>query len=284
MSEVGRCTVTRLPDPFEQLQVVGMQADEDIDLAVAALLLAAVDRPEVGLEPYRRYLAELAEDAAAAADSGTSVAMQATALRAVLVDHHGYHGDEETYDDLRNANLLHVIDRRQGLPVALGILYLHAARAYGGRAVGLNFPSHFMIRLEARGQRAIIDPFHDGRVMSTQDLRQRLKMLTGSDAEIEPEHYAKVGNRDILIRLQNNIKLRAVRNGDLARALGVLQTMTAIAPMRTELWWETAVVHYRLGNVRTAITTLEDCLAGSGAPGDNSRIEDLLRQLRGSMH
>ena len=42
-----------------------------------------------------------------------------------------YRGDEETYDDLDNANLMRVIERRKGLPVALGILYLYAARSQG---------------------------------------------------------------------------------------------------------------------------------------------------------
>ena len=53
------------------------------------------------------------------------------ALNDIILLKHGYSGDELTYDDLQNANLMRVIDRRKGLPVALGILYLHAARAQG---------------------------------------------------------------------------------------------------------------------------------------------------------
>ena len=39
--------------------------------------------------------------------------------------------------------------------------------------------------------------------------------------------------------------------------------MTLIAPDRGELWWETALLHSRLGNMRTAIATLETYLAGN---------------------
>src|SRR3546814_8592275 len=46
----------------------------------------------------------------------------------------GYHGDTESYDDPQNADLVRVIDRRMGLPVSLGVLYIHAARAQIGRA------------------------------------------------------------------------------------------------------------------------------------------------------
>ena len=99
---------------------------------------------------------------------------------------HGYHGDDQTYDDLRNANLMDVIDRKVGLPVALGILWLHAGRAYGGDIDGLGFPSHFLIRLAARGQRVILDVFRGGTPLSASDLRQMLKRMHGLDKEIEP--------------------------------------------------------------------------------------------------
>ena len=52
-----------------------------------------------------------------------------------------------TYDDPQNADLMAVIDRRRGLPVALGILYIHAARAAGLEASGLNTPDHFLLQL-----------------------------------------------------------------------------------------------------------------------------------------
>ncbi len=265
---------------LEALCEIGSRDDADIDLAETALILAAVDLPGTDTAPYREHLGALADKAGTAVDGSSSAAMQISALRKLLVTEYGYEGDAKTYEDMHNANLIHVIDRRKGLPVALGILYLHAARACGSRIFGLNFPSHFLLRIEARGQRAIFDPFHGGRVMSSRDLRQRLKDLHGSSAEITPAHYAAVGNRDILIRLQNNIKLRAVRHGDLERAIDVLHVMTLFAPEWTELWWEQAVLQYQLGNVGSAINTLENYLARPGEDPEHAGIEDLLRKLR----
>lgn len=267
------------------LKQVGAREDAAIDLAEAALLLGALDRPGVDLEPYRQHLAALARDAGAATGGAASVAHQTAALSQVLVERYGYDGDTENYDDLRNANLLHVIDRRKGLPVALGILYIHACRSYGGSIVGLNFPSHFLLRIESRGQRAIIDPFHGGRTMSARDLRQRLKEVSGADAEITSDHYGAVGNRDVLIRLQNNIKMRAVAGGDPALALKTLDALMAIAPGRTEFWWEAALIHYQRGNIRSAINTLEGFLDGTPADdGPHEQIEKLLRKLRGRLN
>src|SRR3546814_19245031 len=84
---------------------------------------------------------------------------------------------------------MRVIDRRKGLPVALGILYMHAARAQGWPAVGLNFPGHFLLRLERHGERAILDPFNEGRVHGATELLDLLKAMQGQDAELGPEHY-----------------------------------------------------------------------------------------------
>ncbi len=272
------------PEILEALREVGAADEAAIDLADTALLLGALDCPGVALAPYRSHLVEIGEQTIAAARRSASVTMQAASLRSVLAGRFGYEGDRETYDDVRNANLLRVIDRRRGLPVALGILYLHAGDAYGAEMTGINFPQHFLLRLTARGQRLIIDPFAGGQAMATSDLRQRLKEHLGPDAEIEPVHYQDVGNREILIRLQNNIKTRAIAASDLARAIEVLETMTLIAPQRDSLWWELAVLYSRLGNFKTAIATLEGFLLSGADTAGRDRIEDLLKRLRGHVH
>ncbi|MGE5779277.1 MAG: tetratricopeptide repeat protein, partial [Hyphomicrobiales bacterium] len=139
-------------------------------------------------------------------------------------------------------------------------------------------------RLFARGQRLILDAFGGGRSLGAEDLRSMLKQMNGADKEIEPAHYAPVRNRDVLIRLQNNIKLRALAANDPARALDVLQTMTLLAPDSGELWWETALLQSRLGNMRTAIATLESYLAGGSHDANRNEIEDLLRRLRSKVN
>ena len=65
----------------------------------------------------------------------------------IVARSYGYRGDTESYDDLQNADLVRVIERRKGLPVALSILYLALARQQGWAAEGLAFPAHFLIRV-----------------------------------------------------------------------------------------------------------------------------------------
>ncbi len=265
-----------------ELRRIGGLADEEIDLAESALALAALERPRVGRRRYRQHLALLASDAADAARSlatQSSLDARATALNRAIVENHGYEGDTPTYDDLQNANLMRVIDRRKGLPVTLGILYLHAARQLGWEMAALNFPGHFLVRLDLDGERLILDPFNKGRVCDTRDLRELLKLTLGQDAELAPDHYATVGNRDILLRLQNNIKVRLFRANDAERAIAVIETMLMFAPGNAPLWCDMGTVQAQLGNLRAAMVALEQFLELADDDPRRSEASTLLQRL-----
>ncbi len=270
-----------------QLRRIGALPDADVDLAEAALLLAALDRPRVSLERYRHHLAQLARDTAEQADRHQAehdLKGRVEALSAVIRGNYGYEGDRLTYDDLQNANLMRVIDRRKGLPVALAILYVHAARAQGWAIEGVNFPGHFLLRLELMGERAIFDPFSEARILAPADLRQLLKTMSGEAAELAPQHTAAVGNRDILLRLQNNIKIRLLQQQRGAEALEALETMLILAPMRAELWREVGLLHAHQENVRAAIMAMENCLELSQDHGLSHEAATVLQQLKGKLN
>jgi regulator of sirC expression with transglutaminase-like and TPR domain len=231
-------------------------AEGTLPLAEAALALAALDRPRVDLQRYHEHLWALAREVGEAAASGDAGARIA-ALNGVILGHYGYQGDTLTYEDLQNANLMRVIDRRKGLPVALGILYIHAARAQGWDMAGLAFPGHFLVRLAEPGGRVILDPFQGGKVRAAAELRDLLKAIAGNTAELAPDHYAEVSDRDILLRLQNNLKLRLLESRQAEKALAVISGMMLFAPDQPALWREAGLVNAELGNLRAAIDALE---------------------------
>lgn len=248
----------RRDEVLHALEQIGRLADDSIDLAEAALLLGALDLPETDLSHYRRHLAQLAADVADfAGPQAASLDVRVAALRHVLAERHGYDGDRRTYDDLQNANLMRVIDRRRGLPVALGILYIHAARAQGWRAFGINFPGHFLIAVEDDEERAIVDPFEQGAQVDLPTLQTMLRNAIGPQAELQPEYYASMTNRGVLLRLQNNIKRRVKDAGENQRVAAVLDAMLAIAPEIPDLWRECAEVRGELGEMRAALKALD---------------------------
>lgn len=268
----------------QALRRLADQPSEAIDLAGTALLLAALERPRVSLERYRLHLHEieaaLARRAAGRPDSPSALEHRAIMLIEVLRTEMNYRGDDLTYDDLQNANLMRVIDRRKGLPVALGILYLHAARAQRWTAYGLNFPGHFLIALESDGTRLVIDPFTGRRLEGANELRALLKAVAGQSAELTPQHCAPLSNRAVLLRLENNIKARLIAQGRHEKAAAVLDRMLLFAPRDVDLWHEAGVEHARAGNLKAATGALEQVLAMARQPEVRRAAAELLQSLR----
>lgn len=260
------------------LEAIGQSHDDRIDVAEGALMLADYDRPATDLGPYRRHLDALA----GARLGGDSVEDKASALRHLLAGQYGYAGDLETYDDLDNANLMRVIDRRCGLPVALSILYIHAARAQGWDAAGLNFPAHFLIRLEADGARAVIDPFNGGTCLGPAALRGLIKSVGGNDAELHPDYYSAVSDRDILFRLHNNIRMRRLQTGDLPGATHATIALQALRPEEPRLTLEAGLMRARLGDKNAAIDDLERYMTMGGQEADRMEAARVLATLKES--
>ena len=104
---------------------------------------------------------------------------------------------------------MQVMDRRKGLPVALGILAIHVGRAQGWDIAGLNFPGHFLLRISDGAEHAYMDPFDALRPLTEGDLRDILHRVHGQPTPLEAGYLQPVSDRSILLRLQNNIKIRA---------------------------------------------------------------------------
>jgi regulator of sirC expression with transglutaminase-like and TPR domain len=177
-----------------------------------------------------------------------------------------------------------VIDRRLGLPVALGLLYVYTAEQQNWQASGINFPGHFMVRLGRDRETVILDPFNGGVVRTIGDLGAMLKVYGGPAAGLAPNHYAAVGRRDLLLRLQNNIKLRLVAAGRTGEALETLETMIMIAPTNAGMWREAGELQGEIGNLRAAMASLQHSLQLGLEPPDAAKAADLLQQFRGSLH
>jgi regulator of sirC expression with transglutaminase-like and TPR domain len=262
------------------LREVGASSGPVLPIAEAALALASVERARADLGHYRDHLRELARDVGGHAGARGDLTDHARALNDVLLVKYGYSGDELTYDDLQNANLMRVIDRRKGLPVALGILYLHAARAQGWDMVGLAFPGHFLVRLSDSTERLILDPFHAGRICDAVELRELLKAVSGAEQELLPEHYAPAADREVLLRLQNNVKARLLQIGQHERALRVIETMQLLAPDLPALLYEAGAVQAQLGNLLAAIASFEAFVARAADGPARHQAAATLQQLK----
>lgn len=266
-----------------QLKEVGDGDGSLAHIAHIALILAALDRPGVSFQKYDHHLKILGLDLKGENVRSDSAMDRAKALITVLHERHEYTGNVEYYDDLQNANLMSVIDNRKGLPVSLGILYIYTARTQGWHIEGLKFPRHFLIRLHGkdpvRDGQVIIDPFNGGKILTPKDLRHMLKKFSDADTELRPEYYEAITDRDILVRLLSNIKMRCLKASDLGQAINVLSRLVMIAPQNIQHHYELGMLLAHVEKYEQAGRRLLYCLDNIEKFDQNDLIEQQISTL-----
>jgi regulator of sirC expression with transglutaminase-like and TPR domain len=269
-------------EPRDALEAIGVLPDTEIDIGEAALQLARIDAPDADWQAAHGHLSELARDAVELAKviESNDPSMRAEALAGLISGRYLYIGDAESYDDFANANLIHVVKRRKGLPVSLGIIWLHTARAAGWGSHGVDFPAHFLVALEGKSVQAVIDVFAGGVTLDARDLRVLLKRVEGEKAELRPGLLRPMSTRRVLLRLQNNIVSRRLQSGDLAGALTCTEDMLRIAPDHADLWRQAAVMNQRLDRVTAALRCFERFLTLVPEGDAAIRIRGAMDELR----
>jgi regulator of sirC expression with transglutaminase-like and TPR domain len=268
-------------DTEEEILRIGLMEDEAIQLDAAALELAALDHPDVNLEPYVDILNGMTGRLAAVAGDVRLASEQADALAQVVAREYGFNGDNRTYNDPANADLIRVIDRRRGLPVSLAILYVSQARRLGWRAEVLNTPGHVLVELGPETSPVLLDPFTQGSLFDPDQLAALLRRHLSPGAKPSAEHLSAMENRAVLVRLLMNQAVRAERGGDTDRALLLYRRMTIISPALPHGWWERARLELAEGDVHAARSSLSAMLEITRDPALRMHICSALDGLSG---
>lgn len=204
-------------------------ADEDIDLARAALAIARDEYPELDDAYWLARLDELADYVRLRAVDGPKLL---SALNRQLFRVAGFRGNSRNYYDPRNSYLNDVVERRLGIPISLCLLYMEVAQRVGIKLAPVGFPSHFLVALDAPEGCIYIDPFNAGRQLTAANLRQQLTAMAGADAATEAlsRATAPVSRREMVARMLRNLKGVHVQAGDWHRAVRVTDHLVALCP------------------------------------------------------
>jgi regulator of sirC expression with transglutaminase-like and TPR domain len=170
----------------------------------------------------------------------------------------GLAGDLMTYDDPVNTDMISVCERRKGLPVALGVLYLEVARRARLQLAGVDFPGHFLLRIETDEGPMALDPYAGGRVVMPSELTRRALQtgLTPDVADRMDRLMAPVTDRQVAIRLQNIIFARAAHARDFARAERSALRRALLDPKDHHPWLDVAAAREGQGRLAGALEAL----------------------------
>ncbi len=262
--------------------LVGQQVDDDrIDLLVAALVIARLEYPDLEIQPYLRRVDALSQRVSALISKPGDEVETIAALNGVLFHEEKFRGNEADYYDPRNSFLNQVLDRKLGIPITLAIVYLEVARRVGFPLFGVGMPGHFLLKhYDVEGRQLVLDPFHQGELLTPQDCQERLDQIYGGQMRLAPEMLVSVTRRQILVRVLNNLKTIYLSSRDLRRALPVVDLILAIYPRSAEDVKQRAVLRYNLGQTRGALADFDDYLKMAPDASDADEIRQTALAIR----
>jgi regulator of sirC expression with transglutaminase-like and TPR domain len=232
----------------------GRHADGGFPLFEAALACAVHEDPSRDPDHARK----LAAEAAARLKGRLERESPEEALAETMAGDLRLAGDLINYDHPDNADVIAVSERRKGIPVALGVFYLDAGRRCGLDVAGVDFPGHFLLRIETHEGPLALDPFSEGRVVLPSELTRRALHagLTPDVADRLEALMAPASDRAVLIRLQNNIFARAVAARDYARAERSALRRALLDPKDHRPWIDVAAAREGQGALAGALQAL----------------------------
>lgn len=256
------------------------RADGEVDLARAALLVAAEEHPQLPVSRYLARLDELAERARDRLDSETAPLLVLQGLLETLFGPGGFRGNREAYYDPRNSFLNDVLDRRVGIPLTLGIVLLETGWRMGLPLEGVNFPGHFLVRFRGESISLLVDPFDGGRTLFEDEAQSLLDRAYGGMVRVRPEFLRTARRRDMLVRLLTNLKTIYLNVQDSERALSAVERILLIHPTAPAEIRDRGTLLARLGRTEEAIEQLEWYLGAAPDASDIGRIQALVDELR----
>jgi regulator of sirC expression with transglutaminase-like and TPR domain len=272
-----------MPDPERaraDLEQLLSRPEPMLDLARAALLIAAESDPNVDVEAELQRIDSWGEELRARLDPEWNNLQKLARLRNFLFEELGFRGDREDYFSPSNSLLHEVIQRRRGIPLTLSIIMMELGWRIGMPLEGVGFPGHFLIRLCGEPGDLLLDPYQRGMSVHEEDCRRMLAEITRGEVEYSPRLLESVDKRQMIVRLLHNLKAAYVRKGEDGRALAAVERLLLVHPDDLDQVRDRGLLLFRLQRFVPALECLTRYLAEATGAADRANIERHVAAVR----
>jgi regulator of sirC expression with transglutaminase-like and TPR domain len=216
-------------NPLEQFLVEIDRPDREINLASAALYIAQIEYPDLEIDRYLQTLQLMGMEVAQRLPKTRYPLKVIQTINEYLYTDLQFYGNEHDYYNPCNSFLNDVIDRRTGIPITLALVYLEIAKRIDFPMVGIGMPGHFLIRPDFEDSEIFVDTFDRGEILFVEDCRQKLMNIYQRNIPvIPPEILQSVTNKQILLRMLNNLQSIYLNQPDFDKALTIRQWIEAL--------------------------------------------------------
>ncbi len=266
-------------DDLEQFVRMAGLPDDEIDLARAGFLIAAMEFPGLDLDHQFGLLDSLAAGVAGRLDASRDPLFCVNTLSEYLFDEVGFQGNLDDYYDPRNSFLNEVLRRRLGIPITLCLVCIEVGKRLDIPLLGVSMPGHFLLKHQQE-EHLFIDPFYKGILLSEEECAQRLEQVTQANVPWDSRYLSPVSNRDFVARILRNLKNIYLQRQDHDRAIMTIDRLIVLQPEATEERRDRGIVRYNLGHHEEALGDLTHYLDTDPETGDVEAVEQLVRHLR----
>lgn len=272
------------PSPLEYFAAL-VREDDGFPLLEATAAVAMDEYPELDVQTVLGDVDQLLARLRRRLPADAGPLQRLRMLNQFFFQDLGFGGNVNHYYDPDNSYLNVVLRTRRGIPITLAVLWLELAMGLGLQARGVNFPGHFMVKVNLPQGQVVIDPF-TGQSLSREDLSERLepfKRRNGlvDDFDVPVGLYLQSAPpRDILARVLRNLKEIHNAQEDWSRLVAVLDRLVLLQPDAWPDIRDRGLAWAELGQPARAVPDLEAYLAHAEDPLDADAISERLRALR----
>jgi regulator of sirC expression with transglutaminase-like and TPR domain len=251
----------------------------EIDLAKASLYFAQAEYFDLDPQEYLNILDTIAAEIDARLASERYPLKVIQTINQYLFNTLGFRGNQKNYYDPDNSFLHKVLDRKLGIPISLSVVYLAIAKRLDFPMQGVGLPGHFLIRPDFEDAEIFVDPFNRGEIMFEDDCQQKLDETYQQKFKLDPNWLAPVSNKEILVRMLNNLKFIYLHRREIDKALATMSAILKIQPEKTAEIRDRGLLYYQLNRWSEAIIDLQYYLKVNPHSDDAPIIEVLLEKI-----
>jgi regulator of sirC expression with transglutaminase-like and TPR domain len=276
--------VDSVTSPRENFITAIAPQNRDINLARAALYVAAEQEPDLDVVAYLGHIALLAGSARKMLPGRHSVYDAIHTINELMYKVEGFKGNRENYYDPKNCLLNYVIDDKRGIPITLAIIYSEIARRLGHNLRGVGMPGHYLLAAGRGASEVFIDPFNNGGLLSRKEclglaLRGN-RVPKGRLAALASRLLPTSDKRSTLKRLLVNLKLMHIKRNESDSALKCAERIQLLDPRDWRNLSELARLQAEVGQYSRAVESFNSFLERAPANTDTSHAEHALKQLK----
>ncbi len=201
-----------------------------------AFFVAQFQYPDIKFEKISNEIEKIRKDIWLELNDNLTALEKVRILNYFIFDIHHFSRNTADFYSPQNCYLNKVIETRKGNPISLAIIYLAVSYKLGLPIYGVNLPKNFILAYknelsitdtdnEENNILFYINPYNNGAVLGRREIDY---FLTQQQLKPQKSFYVPCSNRDIIIRLINNLILSYEKIGAPEKISGLKELLETV--------------------------------------------------------